>query len=176
MFAIPTHVQCCRVQGRKHLQCLGKGTTPHTCKHCCLESQHMQNIAGCKEGSRSIVPCIAWESLSTGASTVAYNLNTSQMVQGARREQLQHMLNVAGCEGGSSSAVWAWRPLVTGAGTISEGPMRPAHARLLPGHSLLALPAAGASPAAAGFPVRPQCACTGASCWPWCCAREPWDL
>ena len=83
-FAILTHVQCCRVRGRKQFHCLGKGTTLHTCKHCCLQSQHMQNVAGCKEGSSSIVPCIAWESLSTEQ---AYCLQSQHKLNGARCQE-----------------------------------------------------------------------------------------
>ncbi len=122
----PTGADSCRIQGKKQLLCLGKDTTQRTCKHCCSQSQHQQDDAGCK--------------------------------------------------GESSSIVWAWGPLSTGAGTVGEGQMRPTDASLLPGHSLPALPAAGPYPAAAGFSVCPQCACTGSSCWAWCCLWQPWDF
>ncbi len=141
LLTLPTHAECCRMQGTKLLHSLGKWTTQHRSKHCWSQSQHKLNDARCQGQSNS-----------------------------------QHMLSVAGCQGGSSSIVWARGPLITGAGAVSEGPMRPTDARLVSGHSLPALPAAGADPAAAGFSVCPQCACTGSSCWAWCCGREPWDL
>ena len=122
LLTIPTHAECCRMRGRKQLYCPmhSVGVTQHRSKHCRLQSQHKLHGARCQEGT---TPTHAECRRMRGRKQLhCSGVATTHYRSRHRCLQSQHMLNVAGCEGGSSSTVRAWRPLITGAGTVAYNP------------------------------------------------------